>query len=116
MGRHSKTEHLHEICGQLRKAYEKKLLGDMRMPEDAHPGFSTRDTERRLVYFTLPMSLNYQRNSYALWQAATKTYLDPESEDIFSVEASARMRLEELRTKLLRHRVALQPNKHVATS
>lgn len=36
----------------------------MKMPEDSHPEFQTQ--EERLCYFTLPMALNYQRNSYTL--------------------------------------------------
>ncbi len=35
------------------------------MPEDSNPG-NFANAEERLVYFTLPMALNYQRNSYSL--------------------------------------------------
>ncbi len=104
-----------ETCLALRRAYEEGLLGNMRMPEDAQPKFTKQDTERRLAYFTLPMSLNYQRNSYALWEAATKAYSDPETTSVFSVKDSATMPLGELREKLLRYKVALQPNKHIDT-
>lgn len=109
------TKEILRDCARLRKAYEQGLLGNMKMPEDARPQFSKRDIEKRLAYFTLPMSLNYQRNSYALWEAATKTYLDPETSDVFSVVKSAAMPASELREKLVRHKVALQPNKHIDT-
>jgi hypothetical protein len=39
----------------------------MEMPEDSKPN-EFKNQEERLVYFTLPMSLNYQRNSYTLWE------------------------------------------------
>ena len=64
-------------CRVLLKAYENKDLGNCTMPEDSNPGFKACEEEIRLVYFTLPMSLNYQRDSYKLWESALKTYNDP---------------------------------------
>lgn len=46
----------------------------MKMPEDSNPPFSDDEKETRLTYFTLPMSLNYQRDSYKLWESALKTW------------------------------------------
>jgi hypothetical protein len=100
-------------CKHLLEAYRTSALGDCRMPEDSSPDFRADDGEKRLVYFTLPMSLNYQRDSYKLWEAALRAYQDPDTNDIFSIEASATMPIEELRRKLLKHKVALQPNKHI---
>ena len=82
------------------------------MPEDANPGLE-KGTKENYLYFTLPMALNYQRNSYKLWEAAKAAYLDTETRDIFSPECVVKMKQEELRTKLLRYKVALQPNKHI---
>lgn len=83
------------------------------MPEDSHPKFP--DDESRLVYFTLPMSLNYQRDSYKLWETALNTFNDKETQSIFDVKQSATMSSDTLRSHLLKHKVALQPNKHVQT-
>ncbi|MCL4366936.1 hypothetical protein M1563_02095 [Patescibacteria group bacterium] len=85
------------------------------MPEDSNPNFPDELNEDRLVYFTLPMSLNYQRDSYKLWQAALSTYKDEKTKDIFSIKNSARMSGESLRKKLLKYKLALQPNKHLST-
>jgi hypothetical protein len=60
----------------------------MKMPEDVHPEFM--HDEERLTYFTLPMALNYQRNSYALREAATKTYEDKETKRVFDIDQSAK--------------------------
>lgn len=108
-------ESLIQHCTALLEAYQTGALGNCRMPEDASPVFGVGDREVRLAYFTLPMSLNYQRDSYKLWEAALKTYDDPDTRDIFSITMSATMSVDELRRKLLKHKVALQPNKHVAT-
>lgn len=102
-----------ENCLALRAAYEAGLLGNQAMPEDTHPVF--KSNEDRLAFFTLPMSLNYQRNSYTLWSAATAAHADTQCSDIFSLNTVAAMSEDELRQKLLAHKVALQPNKHTHT-
>ena len=76
-------------CIELRDAYANGLLGDQTMPEDTHPVFKT--TEQKLSYFTLPMSLNYQRNSYTLWESAKKTCNDHETCSVFDVVGVAQM-------------------------
>jgi hypothetical protein len=104
---------LWEKCQKLIAAYKNGELGDCSMPEDANPGFKGEARERRLSYFTLPMSLNYQRDSYSLWKAALKTYGDKETREVFEVEKAANMEIEKLRQKLVRYRLALQPNNHI---
>lgn len=106
-------ENIQEKCIKLRKAYEDGVLGNQIMPEDTHPEFV--DVEERLSYFTLPMSLNYQRNSYGLWEAADRAFLDKSTRPIFSVSDVASMSQDELRSLLTKHKVALQPNKHTNT-
>lgn len=100
-------------CLELRKAYEEGLLGNQIMPEDTHPEFASN--EERLSYFTLPMSLNYQRNSYALWDAAKKAFEDPQTKPAFSVETVSSGTEDDLRKALVKYKVALQPNKHTKT-
>lgn len=102
-------------CRLLLKAFESGGLGQTAMPEDANPGFASNDRESRLAYFTFPMALNYQRNSYTLWEAALATWNDSETEGVFDVEEAAAMSQDALRAKLMRYKLALQPNKHVAT-
>jgi len=102
-------------CKILLDAYNSGKLGYMKMPEDSSPKFSEKDKEVRLVYFTLPMSLNYQRDSYKLWESVLKTFNDSETRIIFDVKSSANFNEEQLREFLLKHKIALQPNKHIAT-
>lgn len=57
-----------EILDQVDKLiemYNNGELGGEVMPEDANPHFEKYSLENYL-YFTLPMALNYQRNSYTL--------------------------------------------------
>jgi hypothetical protein len=94
----------------------------MMMPEDVHPDFGGNQ-ETRLVFFTLPMALNYQRNSYKLREAATQAYHDPSTSRVFDIQQSALWRPScqggvgggLLQSALIKHKVALQPNKHTQT-
>ena len=96
-------------------AYKEWKLWYMKMPEDANPWFSDNEKELRLVYFTLPMALNYQRNSYALRESVLQAYHDPQTRDIFDIQISSSLPKQELREKLMKHKIALQSNKHIDT-
>ncbi len=99
-------------CRLILTAYSNGGLGDITMPEDCAPDFGT-DTEGRLAFFTLPMALNYQRNSTVLWQSALLTWKDKGTRDVFDLAAVSKMTEEELRKKLVKYKLALQPNKHI---
>lgn len=102
---------LFEDCESILKAFGNGKLGQTVMPEDSHPVFNNQ--EERLAYFTLPMSLNYQRDSYKLWESALKTFEDKDTKMVFDIKWVANATEDELREKLLKHKVALQPNKHI---
>ena len=104
---------LHTKCKSLLEAFKTGKLGQTVMPEDSNPGFSESDNEMRVAYFTLPMSLNYQRDSYKLWEAAHKTYNDLETRFVFDVKKVTEASEQEVREALMKYKVALQPNKHV---
>ncbi len=106
---------LHANCKELLNAYQTGLLGQTVMPEDSNPGFSKNEHEERIAYFTLPMALNYQRDSYKLWEAALKTYRDPETRFVFDAEKAAVSSEKDLRAALTKYKLALQPNKHIHT-
>lgn len=106
---------LHQNCKRLLDAFKAGKLGQTIMPEDFNPGFSDKDAEMRIAYFTLPMALNYQRDSYKLWEAALKTFNDPETRFIFDISKASKSPEDEVRKALLKYKVALQPNKHVNT-
>ncbi len=104
-------EKLIENCKKLLTAFGDGELGQTVMPEDSHPTFTNQ--EERLSYFTLPMALNYQRDSYKLWESALKTFKDKDTRMVFDIKWVANATEDELRKKLLKHKVALQPNKHI---
>ncbi len=102
-------------CKKLIEAFKSGKLGQTVMPEDSSPDFSETNKEFRIAYFTLPMALNYQRDSYKLWESALKTFSDTETRFVFDVKAVSKASEDEVRKALMKYKVALQPNKHINT-
>lgn len=99
---------------RLLDAYKTGKLGGERMPEHENPGLAP-DSRENYMFFTLPMALNFQRNSYALWQCANLMYADPDARVAFDSRIVCEMPENVLREYLARYKVALQPNRHTAT-
>jgi hypothetical protein len=106
-----KIKRVLDATEELMRLYKLGLLGGEVMPEDSNPALP-ESSEENYLFFTLPMALNYQRNSYRLWESAKRTYRDIETVDVFSPAAVVNMDIGVLRYKLLKHKVAVQPNKH----
>jgi hypothetical protein len=96
---------------KIASAQRSGVLGGEQMPEDAVRG-AELTANALLDVLTLPMALNYQRNSYALWQAVRSALDDAQDRWVFSPRLAADASIEELRRVLDHHRIALQPNRH----
>ena len=105
----NKNEILNKV-DKLMIMYKNGELGGEVMPEDANPHFEKESLENYL-YFTLPMSLNYQRNSYTLWENALKTYEDSETRFVFNPKICLEKSFEEVQYALTKYKVALQKQK-----
>lgn len=102
-----------EILEKVKKLIEyhnEGILGGEVMPEDSNPQLE-KGSEKNYIYFTLPMSLNYQRNSYTLWKAALQTFNDSDTKDVFCPQKVVDMSFTELQERLTKYKVALQKNK-----
>ncbi len=96
---------------KLLRAYNNGTLGGTKMPEDTHPEFS--NIEEKRVYYTFPMALNYQRDSYKLWDSAKKTWKDENTKAVFSLDKVIKLSDNKLRKLLVQYKLALQPNRHI---
>jgi hypothetical protein len=94
----------------LKSHYDSGLIPQLHKHE-VNPGLPLND-RLNYLYFTLPVSLNFQRSSPAMWQAALKTYEDPETNYLFYPEKVAETPYEKVQKDLLKHKLSLQPNKH----
>lgn len=95
----------------LLEYYEQGLIPTLAQHE-VNPGLPPGSRENYL-YFTLPVCINFQRSSPAMWAAALKTFEDKETRYLFFPELLAEADEATIRTDLLKHGLALQPNKHV---
>lgn len=95
---------------KLVNMYKKGLLGGEVMPEDSNPHLG-KDTIENYNYYTLPMALNYQRNSYKLWESANQTWNDKETNFVFDTKQVSKATFEQVQKALVKYKVALQPNK-----
>ncbi len=104
---------MEEILNNIDKLinmYKNGELGGEIMPEDANPNLKN-DTLENYLYFTLPMALNYQRNSYTLWECALKTYNDNETQFVFNPKLCLEKSFEEVQYALTKYKLALQKQK-----
>lgn len=103
-----------DALSNIKKLYAMWLGGELGgefMPEDSNPNLD-KSSEENFIYFTLPMALNYQRNSYKLWEAALSTYNDSDTYYLFDPQSVVQQNREKIQQDLLKYKVALQPNKH----
>ena len=104
------TDRLLSDAERLMRMHRSGLLGGEVMPEDANPHLPL-DSAENCLYFTLPMALNYQRSSYALWQSALQTYEDPETSFLFSPDLCLKRSFSEIQQAITKHKLALQKQK-----
>lgn len=103
-----------EILAKIHKLidlWDKKQIPTMTTQHEVNPGLE-KSERLNYVYFTLPPSLNFQRSSPAMWQAALKTWEDSETNYLFYPERVVEQSFEKLSKDLTKHRLGLQPNKH----
>ncbi len=95
---------------KLIKMHKNGDLGGEVMPEDANPKLKN-DSLENYLYYTLPMALNYQRNSYTLWESALKTFNDETTSFVFNPKVCLQKSFEDVQTALTKYKVALQKQK-----
>lgn len=95
----------------LKDLYDQNLIPRLHEHE-VNPNLE-RGGRDNYLYFTLPVCINFQRSSPAMWQSALKTFNDPETNYLFYPEKTIHVDIKKVRADLLKHKLALQPNKHI---
>ncbi len=95
---------------RLKQYFDDEVMVKTHLHE-VHPDLPKAD-RINYIYFTLPVAINYQRNSPAMWQSALKTYNDPKTKYLFYPGKVIQQSLSRVQTDLLKHKLALQKNKH----
>jgi len=78
---------------------------------EVHPDLPTESRENYL-YFTLPVAVNFQRSSPAMWQSALKTWNDPKTRYVFFPERVTTEKRAVVQRDLIKYHLAVQTNKH----
>ena len=99
-----------ESVRNLYKMWKYGELGGEYMPEDSNPHFE-KSSKANYHYFTLPMALNYQRNSYKLWESTVATFNDDATNFVLDVDDVLNHSEDEVRIALTKYKIALQQNK-----
>jgi hypothetical protein len=97
---------------RLVKAFESGQIARLAQHE-VYPNLSL-SSRLRYLYFTLPVSLNFQRNSPALWRAALATWNDPKTHYLFLPEKVVQTKSSKIQKDLTKHSLAVQQNKHTS--
>ena len=105
----NKEEILYKIR-LLKQYYESKLIKTLDSHE-VNPGLPL-DDRINYIYFTLPVALNFQRNSQSMWRSALNTFEDPNTNYLFYPEEVVKRDREVIQKDLTKHKLALQKNKH----
>jgi hypothetical protein len=95
---------------KLKNLYDTKQIPTLAIHE-VHPNLDPSD-RLNYLYFTLPVSINFQRSSPAMWPAALKTFEDSATNYLFYPEKVVQKNLEDIKDDLFKYRLSLQRNKH----
>lgn len=105
--------HTEKILSEIVELHSLFLAGKVTGPKnhEVNPNLGKGSRENYL-YFTLPCCINFQRNSPALWASTLKTYDDPDTNYLFFPEQVVKRNESEIREDMIKHKLALQTNKH----
>ena len=106
----NKTQVLHKLQALL-DAYKAGEIPQLHKHE-VNPGLNLGSRENYL-YYMMTCSLNYQRSSPKTWQSALDTWKDESTRYVFFPEKVVKSDTARLRADLLKHRLALQPERHI---
>lgn len=78
---------------------------------EVHPELSI-SSRLNYLYFTLPVCINYQRNSQAMWKSALKTFHDNATSYLFYPEKIINYSFSKIQKDICKYNLALQKNRH----
>ena len=99
-------------AGRLYRAFASEgIHGHQDMPEDLLPAGVARRSLEQILFITLTVSIDYQRDAPSLWESSRKTMADPETRYLFSPGRLHESGLAKVRNDMLRHGLAKKPCK-----
>jgi len=87
------------------------IHGHKDMPEDILPMGMIKGSLDQLMYITLTVSIDYQRDASSLWESSRKSFLDPETKYLFSCEALHSISRQKIINDMQKFKLSQKPNK-----
>jgi hypothetical protein len=87
------------------------ILGHTEMPEDILPSGVAKSSLDHLLFITLTVSIDYQRDAAALWEASRKTFEDAQTRYLFSPQAMHETPRAKIIDDMQKYRLSQKPRK-----
>jgi len=87
------------------------ILGKTAMPEDALPDSVKTGSLEHLLFLTLTVSIDYQRDAPALWESSRKTFEDPETRYLFDPKALNEIPMGKIIEDMQKYNLSKKPRK-----
>lgn len=87
------------------------IHGRTDMPEDITPNNVARGSLDHILFITLTVSIDYQRDAPSLWESSRKTFDDPETRYLFNPEALHKTPLRKIIEDMQKYKLSKKPQK-----
>ena len=82
------SERGREVASQLFEAFQKSgIHGQKEMPEDTPPAGVEESSLEHLLFITLTVSIDYQRDAVTLWKRARAAFENPQTRYLFDPQS-----------------------------
>jgi len=87
------------------------IHGRTEMPEDLMPKGIVRGSLEHILFITLTVTIDYQRDADLLWESARRTYEDPETRYLFHLKSLADTNLNKIKRDMGKYKLSKKHNK-----
>lgn len=87
------------------------IHGQKEMPENLLPAGVERGSLGHVLFITLTVAIDYQREANALWESARRSYADPETGYLFSPARLHEVPWQQVREDMQKHGLSKKPGK-----
>lgn len=95
----------------LRRVPNSDQFSKVIMPEDILPSLMIQGSLEHILYITLTVSIDYQRDANSLWQSAGRTYVDPETTYLFYPDKLFNRSVEAITKDMQKYKLSKKPRR-----
>jgi len=91
------------------------IFGKTEMPEDILPPEISKGALEHILFITMTVSIDYQREANALWQSGRKTYSDASTRYLFNPEAVSHASIDKVKIDMQKYGLSKKHDKDART-